>query len=91
MPPEPLGRELLRYLRGQLSSGRQDESKRKLPPSSTVVVASSSGLGPALQNTVQDGHEEGGRLATASLCTGHEVTLSQDDRDGMFLERRLHH
>ena len=44
-------------------------------------------LRPLLQDSVQDGHEEGGGLAGAGLGAGHEVALSQDAGNAVLLHR----
>ena len=70
-------------LGGQLPSGSQNQSKRVLLVA-TAVVAGPRALDrcrPCLVDTVHDGNQEGGSLATSGLGAGHQIALAQNHRN----------
>ena len=71
----------------QFSSRGKHKCQRALLPTS-VGLASSALLRSILVNMVQDWNQEGGCFATASLGTGHQISLAQYDRKGVFLRNK---
>ena len=54
-------------------------------PAAISIATWWGALWSVLEDPVQNGNKEGSCLARTSLGAGHEVPLSQDDRDAVLL------
>ena len=71
-------------LDGELPGGRHDDGGGRLSG------PAAAGVGAGLDDVMQDGQQEGGRLAGAGLGAGHEVPAGLDDGQPVPLHRRGH-
>lgn len=83
---------LLVDLRDELTGRGEDEGSRVglagATVAATVVLLDGSRAGSLLERRREDREEESSRLAGTSLGTGHQVTATGDDRDGVLLDGR---